>query len=167
MSMWAMCKYCSYIHLWVSWHEVKAALKITGNSKCISLSFTLLWSPAGGRPQEWTSETLNNLQWDFHSYTQLSTHTKHHYYWLGFGPLHPATAHLLRQFRVSHSISDFVPLLYFSLICFVFFNLSCSLTASRYCIYPSSLSTSQRISQRGCWLYSGPHCSNPMLLGVL
>lgn len=34
-----------------------------------------------------------------------------------------------------------------------------------FCIYPPSLSTSQRIPQRCCWLYCGPHCSNPMLLG--
>lgn len=47
----------------------------------------------------------------------------------------------------------------------VFFYLSSSQTTSRFWIYPPSLSTSQRIPQRCCWLYCGPHCSNPVLLG--
>lgn len=51
------------------------------------LSFALLWSSAGGRPQEWTSATLNNLHWIF-TYTvhKKYPHT-HYYYCLKYSPI--------------------------------------------------------------------------------
>lgn len=66
--MWAVWKYCSSIHLWVSWRGVKAAHKIRRNSKCVS------WVLPSFDPQlEADHENEHQRPWT--TFSEIFTHT--------------------------------------------------------------------------------------------
>lgn len=145
----------SSIHLWVSWHGVLPSLS---KSEEAQNAFSELDPPLWLEREQRLN--INDPEQPFLRFSQINS------MYVPYATLCSLHQQSLLLFFWNLILSRTLSLFYiFPLICF----LSLLILDSIYILYLLSFTQypPPHPPQRSCWLYCGPQCSNPMLLGVL